>query len=180
MSNVYSEAIAEAYASVPETAIVFSTLEILNPAFIDDDGNPTSVRVVRDYANLSARLEASAPLNPGQVVEFIACAFEITLPGFEDGQMPQLQITIDNVDRVITQRLMQAIGQSSEIRIIYRPYLASDPLNGPEMDPVISMVLTEVEVDAMQITGTASLDDLQNLNFPSKTYTTERFPGLLR
>ncbi len=44
------------------------------------NGNPTAIRVVRDHADLTARLEASAPLDAGAMVTFIALAFDLSLP----------------------------------------------------------------------------------------------------
>ena len=43
------EAIREAYASCPSNAIPLHTMELRHPAFVDDNGNPTAVRVVRNY-----------------------------------------------------------------------------------------------------------------------------------
>jgi len=70
-----SAALAEAYAAAPSDVVVLHTLELRHPAFRDDNGNPTAIRVVRDHADLVARLEASAPLNPVEMVTFTALAF---------------------------------------------------------------------------------------------------------
>ena len=43
------EAIREAYASCPSDRVVLHTVELRHPAFVDDNGNPTAVRVVRNY-----------------------------------------------------------------------------------------------------------------------------------
>ena len=48
------------------------------------------------------------------------------------------------------------------------------------MDPPITLVLTEVEANALQVTGRARMLDIGNKAFPSETYTTKRFPGLAR
>lgn len=50
-----SQAIKEAYASAPVSTIIYNTIELRHPAF------STPVRLVRDYANLTATLEATAP-----------------------------------------------------------------------------------------------------------------------
>jgi hypothetical protein len=176
----YSEALKEAMASAPADEVMLHTLEIQHDAFVDDAGNPAAIRVVRDNQDLEARLEASASMNPGEIVNFVAMAFKVKLPGFESGQLPQLEITLDNASREVTKHLEQAISSSSPIKIIWRMYLASDPLSGPDNDPPYVMILTSAKVTLLQVTGTATLDDLQNLSFPNRLYTTTDFPGLLR
>ena len=39
-----------AYAAAPSDVVILHTLELRYPAFKDDDGNPTAIRVVRDHA----------------------------------------------------------------------------------------------------------------------------------
>ena len=48
------------------------------------------------------------------------------------------------------------------------------------MDPPITLGLTEVEANALQITGRARMLDIGNKESPSETYTATRFPGLAR
>ncbi|MFM0326079.1 DUF1833 family protein [Caballeronia glebae] len=179
MVTLYKQALAEAYASNPVNDVALDTLEIRHPAFIDDFGNPTAVRVVRGYDDIVATLESTAPMNAGQAVTFIAGAFNFTIPGYKEAQIPQLQITLDNVSLEITAHLEQAIGQLAPIEVTYRPYLLSD-LSGPQMDPPINMLLTNVTVDVFQVTGTATLNDVHNWPFPSQVYRPDTFPGLLR
>ena len=62
-----SEAIKEAYASAPSNQIILHTLELRHPAFVDELGQTTAIRVMRDTANLDARLEASAAPNGGEM-----------------------------------------------------------------------------------------------------------------
>lgn len=182
MVTLYQQALKEAYAANPADDVVLDTIEIRHPAFVDDNGNATAIRIVRGYDDIVATLESDAPLNAGQAVTFIGAAFNFVLPGFEEGQIPQLQITLDNVSREVTEHLEQAIGQLAPIEVTYRPYLHSD-LSGPQMDPPIHMLLTSVTVDVFQVTGTATLNDVHNWGFPATVggyYTTSRFPGLLR
>ena len=178
----YEQALKEAYASAPTREIIHDTLEIRHPAFSDDDGQPTAIRVVRGYENIITTLEADAPMHGGQAVEFIAGDFDFRLPGYKEGETPQLEITLDNVSREVTAYLEMAIGQTAPIEVTYRPYLASD-LTAPQVDPPISMILTKVNAGVMQVRGTATLSDVHNWPFPNTRdgiYRPERFPGLLR
>lgn len=78
--STLSEALKEAYASAPSDVILLHTLELRHPTFVDDHGNSTAIRVVRDHINHTCTLENSAPLNHGEAVEFIAMAFDLELP----------------------------------------------------------------------------------------------------
>lgn len=40
------KALKEAYASAPQDRVVFDTLELRHPAFVDEHGERTAVRVV--------------------------------------------------------------------------------------------------------------------------------------
>jgi hypothetical protein len=174
-----SEALKEAYASNPVGQVIIETLEFRHPSFIDDNGNPAALRVVRDYQAVFVGLEATAPLQPGETVEFMAFAFDITLPGFEENQTPQLSITIDNVGRELITQLEAATSSQQPIEVTYRPYLLSD-LSGPQMDPPITMTVTNAVADVFQIQMDATLDDVSNQPFPRRQYTPQDFPGLVR
>lgn len=174
-----SEALEEAYASNPIDDFVFDTLEFHHPTFVDEFGVRTAVRVVRDTEAQMFKLEPSAPLDGDTYVEFLPVPFDLTQPGFAEDQVPTIQFSISNVSRLVTRYLELAIGQTTPITMIYRNYLQSDK-SAPQIDPVITMTLTAATASTMQITGTASLNDVHNWPFPGKKYTPARFPGLAR
>lgn len=175
----FSEAMKEAYASNPRGEVILETLEFVHPSFVDDDNSPTAIRFVRDGSDLFATLEATAPVQPGQTVQFTAFPFDVVLPGFEEGQTPTLTITVDNVGREMTAQLEAATQSSDPIIVIYRPYLLSD-LSGPQMDPPIQMGVLKATADLMKVVFTATLDDVTNVPFPRRLYTPDDFPGLVR
>lgn len=174
-----SAALAEAYAAAPSDVVVLHTLELRHPSFVDDLGNPTAVRVVRDHADLVARLEPSAPIDPGEVVTFTALAFELELPPVDTAPVPEITVTLDGVSREIVKHLDAAATSQDKIEITYRPYLTTD-LEGPQLDPPITLILTEVEADVFRVTGRARMLDIGNKAFPGESYTAKRFPGLTR
>ncbi|MCX5592020.1 DUF1833 family protein [Alcaligenes endophyticus] len=175
----FEQALAEAYASAPTDVVTFDTLEVRHSAFRDDAGHPMAIRIVIGYEDISARLEGDAPLHAGQYVDFIAGAFRFKLPGFEEGRVPQLQITIDGVNREVVGHIEAAINEPEPIYITYRPYLSSD-LSKPQMNPPITMELSRVTVTGASVSGTASLSNVHNWAFPFEKYTAKRFPGLVR
>ena len=177
--DLMSQALAEAYASNPVDDIVLDTLEFHHPAFIDENGNPTSIRVVCQNEEWVLGLEPSAPLNGGEMVTFYPIPFEFTPPKYSENEVPTLQFSVSNVSREIMAHLEQAVEQTTPITMIYRNYIASDP-SEPQLDPVITMTVTSVKASALRITGTASLSDVHNWPFPAQKYTPERFPGLVR
>lgn len=173
------QALKEAYASAPTDLVIFDTLEVRHPNFVDDAGQPTAIRVVIGYEDISAKLENDAPLDAGEYVTFTAGAFRFSLPGFEESRVPQLKITLDGASQEVVAHLEAAMSNPVPIEVTYRPYLSSD-LSKPQMSPPIHMTLSKVTASATQVTGTATLTDVHNWPFPSQKYLASRFPGLLR
>lgn len=177
--SALTEAIAEAYASAPSDIVILHTLELRHPDFKDDNGDSMAIRLVRDHKDLRARLEDTAPLDGGEYVDFIAMSFDLELPPVETTPVPEITVSIDNVSRQIVEQLDAAVESAQKIEITYRPYLSND-LEGPQMSPPITLVLTEAEADVSQVTGRARMLDIGNRSFPSETYTAKNFPGLTR
>jgi hypothetical protein len=203
---VLSKAIREAYASSPADVVVLHTLEIWHPSFIED-GVAKPIRVVRNYEDtatwlnlggaevqavldvmseearrkvgLVARIEAGAARDAGMLVPFVALGFEMELPPVDTIPVPEIVVTLDNVGREITKHLDAAAISQEAIQVTYRPYLSTD-INGPQMDPPLSMTLSEVEVDVFRVTGRARVLDIGNKAFPSRIYTIKKYPGLRR
>lgn len=172
-------AIKEAYATAPQGEVILHTLEFRHPSFINDVGSPAAIRVVHDHADLNAKLESTAPLNPSEYVTFIAFAFDFSLPEVQQSAMPEIVITIDNVSQEIEANLALAVASPYKVEVTYRPFLNTD-LTGPQMDPPLTLTLTHVEANDFQITARASFSDMANKLFPGVDYTAETFPGLMR
>lgn len=173
-----SEALAEAYASAPANEVILHTIELLHPAFIDDFGEVTGVRVVRDNVNHSLTLEAGAPLHAGQVVEFVGMAFDFSRPDVLPDGSPVVQIEVDNVSRELMRHLDAAAASPDPVTLIYREYLASDP-SGPQNDPPLQLTLLSVSADTLRVRGQAGFVQVANRRFPNVDYTPESFPGLV-
>jgi len=172
------DAMREAYASAPADEVILDTLELRHPTFFDEEGQPMSIRVVRDHKDLVARLEDSAPMNAGESVTFIAVAFEMTLPPIETVAVPEMELAVDNVSTELMKHLDAAVQDPNPIACTYRPYLASDPLT-PRMDPAPTFELRDVKAAIMRVTGRCRVGiDLQRA-FPQPLYTTKAFPGLV-
>jgi hypothetical protein len=133
----------------------------------------------RRKVGLVARIEAGATRDAGLLVPFVALGFEMELPPVDTIPVPEIVVTLDNVGREITKHLDAAAISQDAIEVTYRPYLSTD-INGPQMDPPLTMTLSEVEVDVFRITGRARVLDIGNKSFPSAIYTIKKYPGLRR
>lgn len=167
-----SEALKEAYASAPSGEVVYHTLEFRHAAF------DVPIRVVRDNADLTARLEANAPQDAGQMVTWVGFPFDLVRPEVSSTGVPQCTIEIDNVSREILANIELALTSIDPIEVTYREYLASD-LEGPQNDPPMTLTLTSISADVFRVRAVASFADIGNRRFPREEYSTERFPGLV-
>lgn len=174
-----SEALKEAYASAPSDIVILHTLELRHPAFVDSNGKQTAIRVIRDNVNHVCTLESTAPLDAGKSVEFIAMSFDLELPPVEAIPVPEITLSLDNVSTEIIKYLDQAIETQDMIEMTYRPYL-SDDLTCPQMDPPITLVITEINADILKITAKARMMDIGNKSFPAENYTVKKYTGLSR
>lgn len=166
-------AIKEAYASAPSNVIIYHTLELRHSAF------SAPIRVVRDYADLTATLEATAPANPGASVTFVKFNFDFTKPEISTTGVPQMSIEIDNVDRSIVANIEAALTTTDLVQATYREYISSD-LTGPQNDPPIHMTVMSIQADVFRVRAVAGFPDLINRRFPTLEYDSETFPGLLQ
>lgn len=167
-----SDALAEAYASDTSEPII-STLEIRHVSFTQP------IRVVNDHHDFTAHLEADAPVDAGREVTFIACAFELTLPELKQTSSPQIEISLDNVSGEIVAYLDAAANSGELIEVTYRPYLASDR-SQPAVTTPLTLQIQSVSADVFRVKAVAGFPNLANTKFPSETYTSERFPGLVQ
>lgn len=104
---------------------------------------------------------------------FQACGFEIILPNDDGDSMPTVKLTIPNADREIVEwirgfpmapTLMMEIVLSTQLDIVERS--------------IDWMRLSNVTYDAIQITGTLSVENVLSTGFPGEKYSPVRFPGL--
>jgi hypothetical protein len=171
-----SEAIAESMASAKVGDPLLLTLEIRRDW--TEAGQPVAARVVNDYRPLTATLEADAPLNPGEAVEFTPVPFRHARQEQTDSGAPSaVSIEVDNVSQTLTELLQRDKTSREPLRVIEREYLPSDT-TAPHVMPPTKLVLSNVEVSSTTATGQASFGNLTNRRFPVDLYTRERFSAL--
>lgn len=173
-----TDALAEAAALAPSDEVIRHTLEIRHPDFINDAGLPDSLWITNDTEPLDAPIEADAPVRPGETVTFVALAFSFALMPIEAGTTPEIEITIDGVNRAVVQALDRAMESGQPIAVAYRPYLDSALGDGPQMDPVPTFELSDVTVALTSVTLRARTGIDMRGAFPVRQYTIADFPGL--
>jgi hypothetical protein len=106
--------------------------------------------------------------------------FEMVLPTMDGKGQQDIQLTLQNVDRIIIDELELA-NYDPSIRIIVtvRLFLENEPTAGPQNEPLI-LSLSNVQASAQSVTGTAGRSDILNRVFPAEVYRIDRWPGLDR
>ncbi len=164
--STLSQALKEAYAAAPADVVIYHTLELDHANF------PSPIYVVNDYADLNATLEDATP------VTFIRFAFRFNRPEVTPNGLPAMSVEIDNVSREILANVQLAMTSTSLITMTYRQYLSTD-LSGPQNDPPLTMVLSNIKADVFKVTATATFGDYANKRFPNREYTADDFPDLV-
>lgn len=165
MNTALLEAVKEAYACAPSDEVHLETLEISHP------GLPTPIRLVKNRENITATLETE------EVVEFEGAAFRMSRPAAGENGLQVLTLSIDDVDRRVSDFMNAAKAFTTPVTCVFRPYLASD-LSEPQMDPPLVLYLRDISADDYQVTAKATFTDLLNRRFPSECYVRSKFPSL--
>lgn len=172
MSTTLTEAIKDAYASVPTNKIILDTLSISNPS------NNEVIYLANDADDHVLTLEN------GSTVTFLKSAFSFKMPNAGSSGRQDLQLQMDNNDRRIINFIISATETAIEnSRVMppcvctYRPYLLPDT-SAPAMDPPLELTLKGARVKDGVVSAKATFADVLNTPFPSQNYTRERFPNL--
>ena len=160
-------AIQEAYACATTNVVVLETIEISNP------GLPDSVFLVKDLVDHSMNLET------GELVTFKAMPFKLVLPKMDADGLQELSITVDNVDRSVSEYLRLVKSLPTPTKVKYRPYLSTDK-STPQMNPPLTLYVVDSSVTTFEVRMRASFLNYLNKKFPTPNqyYTRGRFPSL--
>lgn len=174
----YSEAYAEAIIHAPADRVMIETLEMRHSGFRDDSGAPYAIRVVSGHEDVTATLEATAPIDPGETVVFEALPYRVSGPDETDtDEAPTITLAIDGVSALVVPQLDAAVQTLEPVMLTVRYYVSTD-LSTPAILPPLTMTLFDVEVGETQITARGGIYDPANKLFPRKTYTLAEYPGL--
>ena len=137
--------------------VFLACLIIDHPSF----GSP--FRFVSDFQNISSGGHT-----------YTAWPFDLTLPAFGDTSLPQITITIDNVDESISQAIKGLNAPAPTVTVFI--VLADSP-DTVEVGPFVAD-LRSVNVTSGKITGTLLFEDLFNEPWPYQTFRPDTHPGL--
>jgi len=171
-NTTLTQAIKEAYAAAPTDTVILHTLELRHVALT------VPIRVVLDNQDWVLTLEAGAPVNPGQAVTFIKFRFDFRIPDITDGSSPEMEVSMDNVDRSIVDGLEAANASPSKLELTYRQY-TNLITSAPQNNPPLHLIVNHCEVNLFRATLRAGFGDTVNKSFPGETYDVGRFPGLV-
>lgn len=164
MATAAEQARDEAYASAPVDQIVRHVVGLDHPSF---------EAALFFIAGVEA--DVTITLEDGQAVTAIACAFDLTPPGFEDTSPTPAQIQIDGVSFRLFPILKSAVG-SGAIRVTYRAYLGDD--FATPVDLIDGLELKKVTLSATTAQGELTFREIAMQAFPRRTYDLETYPGL--
>ena len=183
MPDLWSSALEEAYASAPADEYVIHTLELLHPAFVDEDDNADSIRVALDERAWDLEMEAGAPLFGGEIKRFEPLALTVSLPEQSETSMGALDLSLDNVPGTIWTKLQAAAKVRASAMVIYREWVAiqsggSYAVSGPPDMIIDQLTMRVVSATLLRLSGTATFVDLLNKSFPRMTFDQDNWPGL--
>ena len=126
------------------------------------DMSPDTIRFINNYTDIISNGET-----------YTAYPFSITIPSDLEDSLPRVQLTIDNVSRMIMDEIRTLTSAPTvSISVI----LASDP-HTIEAGP-FETKLRNADYNENSITGDLQTDDILNEPYPGIYYTPANFPGL--
>lgn len=157
---------AKAAVFAQETGDAFVILiTISHPNFTDD------IRVSSDPTQDLPEANIRGTISNG--LEYIYCPFSISLPGDDDTGVARAQLSVDNVDRRVTEAIRSAdsaVGIKIEIVLASSPDVIEMSLDGFQM--------AQATYNAMTVSGELSMAYFDLEPFPAKRFTPSDFPGL--
>jgi hypothetical protein len=106
---------------------------------------------------------------------FLTRGFKLRQVGSGENGLQSLGITIDDIDRKVSQFVAKAKQYQLPVELIFRVYL-SDDLTKPQNNPPTRLFLTSSSKSAEGFSGTCSTIDVVNHPFPNQYYRLEQFP----
>ena len=165
-----TQAMQEAYAAVLSSVVILHTLELNHPAFA------TPIRVVTGDDGLPAAQTVALTLESGETVDFMAMAFDVTPPGFDDKGPTPGRIRIDFVSGELIEPLEAAATTSGVIEVTYRAWRSDQ--RGEPGDVVKGLKLRRVGLNETAAEGDVGFDEVGKQAFPRQTYSIDLYPAL--
>lgn len=131
---------------------------------LDHDDLVNPIRVVNNVENITSRSNV-----------YTAFPFDLILPQDDGDTLPQVIISLSNVDLSLIDEIRSL---NSSLDVTLEIVLASNP-NYVEMT-IEGMKTISIQYDAQKIEATCQIEDVLNLAFPKGAYLPSNFPGLFQ
>ena len=131
----------------------------------------SKIYIVKDRKSWDLTLETE------ETVTFEPVPFTYTLPTKGDAKLPELTVSICDIDRRVSSFIERARASLQPIYVTLRIYLSNDT-TAPQNDPPLVLELTDSTSNKIDTTIRASVADIVNKSFPNERYTRTRFPNL--
>lgn len=131
---------------------------------LDHEDLEAPIRVVNNVENITSN---------GNV--YTAFPFDLILPQDDGDTLPQVIISLSNVDLSLVDEIRSLTGA---LTVTLEVVLASSP-NTIEMS-IDGMQTISIQYDAQKIEATCQVEDTLNLVFPNDAYLPFNFPGLFQ
>lgn len=154
----------------PKSTIKWETFEIYQE-------NGGLFRFVKDFTNQTFTLEAGAPNNPSEAVEFRAINFDGSTPSQTAEPQISIEVSIQRVGSEIKSALKQMIGFAAytPIEFTWREFMSDDT---SEPVQVYYLYVQNISLARGAVTIVAT-DENPLAQTVSDIATTVRFPGLI-
>lgn len=169
-----SEALAQAAAHADVRQVPITCLEFRHPGYAQP------IRLVNQTDDITVTHEATAALDAGDEVEYLASPITVTVPEQSPGAgTPEIQITVAH----LSGEILRALNTTRESLLLWtvteRVYL-SDDLTGPAIIPPLELTCTSVDFGGGPVAVIrCSYGDPARRATPKLTFRSSQYPGLV-
>lgn len=166
-----TSAMEEAYAAAPCDVVILHTLEIRNAVW------SAPIRIITGEG-LTPGEVITLTLETGTTADFVAMAYDIIPPGFDNDGPTSGKIRIDGVSGELVPEFEAVAMSAGTIAVTYRSY-RSDARFEPG-DIITGLKMRSVAVTATAAEGEIGFDEVGKQAFPRITYNIDDYPGLFQ
>ena len=169
-----NEALREAYARADATVLHLDTLELRHPQFQDG-----VIRLDSYDVDIGIGLEANAPLNGGETVQFFANGMDVSMPSISTDPDGEVIAQIDGVSGFLQPYFGNANKTQIPIEATVRP-IGYDVTKKTALDvlEIRHLQVRHVQIRLATIVLTMGYTNSANIEFPAINYTADSHPGL--
>lgn len=137
------------------------------------------LRMIDYDIDIDVALEAGAPANAGQTVEFVAHAMEVREPEISTEPDSTVSLRLDGVSGVLQPLLYDAMQVIEPVLVTVRPLgynVTTDTVLG--VVGALHLEMRTATVTPEQVVMVCGFTNSANQDFPNDNYTPESHPGL--